>query len=85
MKLNPYPVLLTIGALMFATVFFAQTGANAALLRAGVAAVDKDVSKFAAKTVGSLQRRRSPVDEPSSDETDQPEAAVSKVRLASQR
>jgi hypothetical protein len=37
MKLNPYPVLLATGALMLATVVFAQVGAGASLLKAGVA------------------------------------------------
>ena len=40
MKLNPYPVLLTTGALMMATVVFAQTGPTVSLLKAKVAAVD---------------------------------------------
>ena len=35
MKFNPYPVLLTTAALMFATVVFAQTGHSAALVKAG--------------------------------------------------
>ena len=50
MKFNPYAVLLTTGALMLATVVFAQTGASIALLKAGATSVDRDVSSFAART-----------------------------------
>ena len=60
MKFNPYAVLLTTGALMLATVLFAQRGSSVALLRAGAVSVDRDVSGFAAKTLsprGSSQRR----------------------------
>ena len=54
MKFNPYPVLLTTGALMLATVVLAQTGSGVALLKAGAASVNKDVSSFAVKTIPSL-------------------------------
>ena len=37
MKFNPYPVLLTTGALMMATVVFAQTGPTVSLLKSKVA------------------------------------------------
>jgi hypothetical protein len=40
MKLNPYPVLLTTGALMIATVVFAQTGPAVSFVKARVVAVD---------------------------------------------
>lgn len=50
MKFNPYALLLTTGALMLATVVFAQTGTSVALLKAGATSVDKDVSSFAART-----------------------------------
>jgi hypothetical protein len=51
MKFNPYVALITTGVLMLATVVFAQTRSSVALLKAGVASVDKDVSSFAAKTL----------------------------------
>ena len=54
MKFNPYPVFLIIGALMFATVVLAQTGSGVALLKAGAASVNQDVSSFAVKTIASL-------------------------------
>ena len=38
MKFNPYPVLLTTGALMMATVVFAQTGPTVSLLKSKAAA-----------------------------------------------
>ena len=41
MKFNPYPMLLTTGALMLATVVLSQTGPTLmSLLKAKVAAVD---------------------------------------------
>jgi hypothetical protein len=85
MKVNPYPVLLTIGLLMFATVFFAQTGANAALLKAGAASLDKDISKFAAKTVASLRGQRPSAATPSAQEQTGSAADVAalKIRVAS--
>jgi hypothetical protein len=70
MKINPYAVLLTTGALMFATVVFAQTRTSVALLKAGATSVDKDVSSFAARTLSTLESR--------SDEK-----AVSETRVAS--
>jgi len=57
MKFNPYPVFLTTGALMFATVVLAQTGSGVALLKAGAASVNQDVSTFAVKTIASLGSR----------------------------
>jgi hypothetical protein len=70
MKFNPYAVLLTAGALMLATVVFAQTRTSVALLKVGATSVDKDVSSLAAKTLSSLGSR--------SDEK-----AVSETRVAS--
>jgi hypothetical protein len=52
MKFNPYAALLTTGVLMLAVVF-AQTRSSVALLKAGAASVDRDVSSFAAKTLSS--------------------------------
>jgi len=75
MKLNPYAVLLTTGALMLATVLFAQMGSSVALLKAGAMSVDRDVSGFAAKT---LSRRRSSERRQAVDET-----PVSDTRVAS--
>ena len=57
MKFNAYAALLMTGALMIITVVVAQSGSNAALLRKGVASVDRDVSTFAAKTLTSLGER----------------------------
>ncbi len=59
MKFNPYAALLMTGVLMILTVVLSQTGSNAALLRAGVASVDRDVSSFAARTWTSLESGRS--------------------------
>jgi hypothetical protein len=76
MKFNPYAVLLTTGALMLATVLFAQMGSSVALLKAGAVSVDRDVSGFAAKTLsprGSSQRRGHEVGE----------TLVSETRIAS--
>jgi hypothetical protein len=50
MKFNPYAALLTTGVLMLAVVFV-QTRSSVALLKAGAASVDKDVSSFAARTL----------------------------------
>ena len=63
MKFNPYAALLMTGALMLLTVVIAQIGSNAALLRAGVVSVDRDVSSFAARTLTSLEGRRQESDE----------------------
>jgi hypothetical protein len=52
MKFNPYAALLTTGVLMLAVVF-AQTRSSVALLKAGAASVDRDVSSFAARTLSS--------------------------------
>jgi hypothetical protein len=54
MKFNPYAVLLTTGALMLATVLFAQLGTSMSLLKAGAESVDADVSSLAAKTASAL-------------------------------
>jgi hypothetical protein len=58
MKINPYAALLTTGLLMLATVVFAQTRSSVALLKAGAASVDKDVSNFAASLLSSESSRR---------------------------
>jgi len=50
MKFNPYAALLTTGVLMLAVVF-AQTRSSVALLKAGAASMDRDVSSFAARTL----------------------------------
>jgi hypothetical protein len=63
MKFNPYAALLMTGALMLITVVIAQIGSDAALLKAGVASVDRDVSSFAARTLTSLEGRRQATDE----------------------
>jgi hypothetical protein len=57
MKFNPYAVLLTTGALMLATVVFAQTRTSVALLKAGATSVDRDVSSFAARTLSTFGSR----------------------------
>jgi hypothetical protein len=57
MKFNPYTALLTTGALMLTTVVMSESGSGAALLKAGVVSVDRDVASFAAKTWGSLEGR----------------------------
>lgn len=65
MKFNPYAALLTTGVLMLAVVF-AQTRSSVALLKAGAASVDKDVSSFAARTLlsgDSSHRRAAAVDD----------------------
>jgi len=62
MKFNPYPVLLTTGALMMATVVFAQTGPTVSLLEsklAAAAAVDTpatDEARHPESRVASLDR-----------------------------
>jgi hypothetical protein len=57
MKFNPYAALLMTSALMLITVVVFQTGSSASLVRAGAASLDKDVSRFAAKTWTSLEKR----------------------------
>jgi len=52
-KFNPYAALLTTGVLMLATVVFAQTRSSVELLKAGVGAVDRDVSSFAEGLISS--------------------------------
>lgn len=66
MKFNAYSVLLTTGLLMFATAVLSLTGSGVALLKAGAAAVDKDVSSFAVRAFppldeGALVIRENPV------------------------
>jgi hypothetical protein len=61
MKFNPYPVLLTTGALMMATVVFAQTGPTVSFLKSKVAAVAMDTpttdeAKHPDTRVASLDR-----------------------------
>jgi hypothetical protein len=59
MKFNPYTVLLTTGALMMATVVFAQTGPAVSLLKSKVAVVDTpatDEAKHPETRVASLDR-----------------------------
>ena len=66
MKFNPYAALLTTGVLMLATVVFAQTRSSVALLKAGAASLDKDVSSFAARTLSArdpAQRHATGADE----------------------
>jgi hypothetical protein len=58
LKFNPYAALLTTGVLMLATVLFAQTRSSVALLKAGAASVDKDVSSFAASMLSSESSRK---------------------------
>ena len=53
-RLSPYAALLLTGGLMLVTVVLSQLGSSAALLKAGAASVDKDLSNFAAKTFTSL-------------------------------
>jgi hypothetical protein len=60
MKLNPYPVLLTTGALMMATVVFSQTGPTVSLLKSKVA------------TPAAIAT----VDTPATDEAKHPETRV---------
>jgi hypothetical protein len=62
MKFNPYAALLMTSALMLITVLVAQLGSNAALLKAGAASVDRDVSRFATRTLTSLEGRTQPAD-----------------------
>ena len=64
MKFNPYPVLLTTAALMFAIVAFALTGTTATLVKAGAVSVDRDFVSFAAKTRSSLEGGVLVADEP---------------------
>jgi len=59
MKFNPYAALLTTGVLMLATVVFVQNRSSVALLKAGAASVDRDVSSFAAKTLLSRDSSQS--------------------------
>jgi hypothetical protein len=57
MKLSPYPMLLVTGALMVATVLFAQTGNSVNLLRKGVQSVDKDISSYVAEVLSTSDRQ----------------------------
>jgi hypothetical protein len=80
MKLNPYPVLVTIGVLMLATVVLAQTGTGASLVKAGVVSLNRDVSSFAVRTWSSLQSRVLVADEPpESDVARHPESRLAAV------
>jgi hypothetical protein len=80
MKLNPYPVLVTTGVLMLATVVLAQTGTGASLVKAGVGALKRDVSSFAVRTWTSLQSRVLVADEPpESDVARHPESRLAAV------
>jgi hypothetical protein len=63
MKFNPYPVLLTTGALMLATVILAQAGPTASLVKARAVSMDGDFSS-SAKAGSSLQDRVLVADEP---------------------
>ena len=59
MKFNPYPILLTTGALMMATVVFAQTAPAVSLLKSKVVAIDTpatDEAKHPETRVVSLDR-----------------------------
>jgi hypothetical protein len=59
MRLNPYPVLLTTGVLMIATVVFAQTVPTVWPMKAKVASVDTpatDEAKHPETRVASLDR-----------------------------
>ena len=80
MKFNPYPVLLTTAALMFATVLFAQSRHGAALVKAGAVSVDRDFSGFAAKTWSSLKGGVLVADGPSgSDVAHHPDSRLAAV------
>jgi hypothetical protein len=57
-KFNPYAALLTTGLLMLATVVFAQTRSSVALVKAGAASLDRDVSSFAATVLSSESSQR---------------------------
>ena len=77
MKFNPYAALVMTSASMLITVVLFQTGSSTALLKAGVASVDKDVSSFAAKTWTSLERRTLIADR--SEQTHQRTTRVSSI------
>ena len=81
MKFNPYAALLMTGTLMMVTVVFAQVGTSASLLKAGAVSVDRDFSRFAARTVTAIHRRSvsSDVDRESLSDADR----ESRIRVAS--
>jgi hypothetical protein len=64
MKFNPYPVLLTTGALMLATVILAQGGLTASLVKATAVSVSGDFSSSTVKIGPSSQDRVLIADEP---------------------
>jgi hypothetical protein len=53
MKLNPYPLLLSTGALMFVTVVLAQTGGSLYLVKKGARAMDQDIYSLTVRVVNS--------------------------------
>jgi hypothetical protein len=65
MKLNPYPVLLTTGVLMFVTVLLAQTGTSGSLVKAGVVSLNRDVSSLAVRAWAAWQGHLLVADDPS--------------------
>lgn len=65
MKFNPYPVLLTTGALMLAIVVFAQAGPTVSVLKAKIVAVDApstDEARHPDTRLASLDREREAAD-----------------------
>lgn len=85
MKFNPYAALLVTGALMLVTVVLSPMGSNAALLKAGAASVDRDVSRFAAKTFPSLAGRTEEANVGPEDGTDRAEKANERAAEARDR
>jgi hypothetical protein len=84
MKLNPYPVLVTTGVLMLATVVLAQTGTSASLMKAGIVSLNRAVASFAVRTWSSLQSRVLVADEPpESDVARHPESRLAAVERTS--
>jgi hypothetical protein len=80
MKLNPYPVLVTTGVLMLATVVLAQTGTSVSLVKAGVVALDREVASLAVRTWSSLQSRVLIAEEPpEADVARHPESRLAAV------
>ncbi len=72
-KLNPYPVLLLTGVLMFVTVFVFQFGSGLALIRAGAASVDEDVSTLVARAwVSSESSREARTAQPAQSDPERP-------------
>lgn len=83
MKFNPYAVLLTTGALMLATVVFAQLGTGMSLLKAGAESVDADVSSLVAKTASALGGKTAPSSSTTIANEDSKESPSSATRMAS--